>query len=204
MPAWGRWWRSCCRTSWCSCWCGRSSWRPGICSASRGASEQRAYGDDTFGHTRYLRRSFGGRDAAKGADAYASARQQWDSGNNPVALSPAVVVAYDRNTYTNTLLRKEGIDAEPWEKRRDNEVEAGRQVDAGDAGARHERAALADWGLGGGRVQTGQPRRVQPGQPSGCDLRGAAQIRGLRPRRGLASHGANPAGPDPHRTQDPA
>ena len=45
-----------------------------------------------------------------GGDAYASARQQWDSGNNLVALSPGVVVAYDRNTYTNTLLRKEGIE----------------------------------------------------------------------------------------------
>jgi arginine deiminase len=45
-----------------------------------------------------------------GGDAYASARQQWDSGNNLVALSPGVVVAYDRNTYTNTLLRREGIE----------------------------------------------------------------------------------------------
>jgi len=45
-----------------------------------------------------------------GGDAYASARQQWDSGNNLVALSPGVVMAYDRNTYTNTLLRKEGIE----------------------------------------------------------------------------------------------
>ena len=31
-------------------------------------------------------------------------RQQWDSGNNLVALEPGVVMAYDRNTYTNTLL----------------------------------------------------------------------------------------------------
>ena len=40
-----------------------------------------------------------------GGDAYAAARQQWDSGNNLVAPSPGVVVAYDRNIYTNTLLR---------------------------------------------------------------------------------------------------
>jgi arginine deiminase len=45
-----------------------------------------------------------------GGDAYATERQQWDSGNNYVALSPGVVVAYDRNTYSNTMLRKQGIE----------------------------------------------------------------------------------------------
>ena len=45
-----------------------------------------------------------------GGDAYAAERQQWDSGNNLVALSPGVVMAYDRNTYTNALLRKAGIE----------------------------------------------------------------------------------------------
>jgi len=45
-----------------------------------------------------------------GGDAYAAERQQWDSGNNVVALAPGVVVAYDRNTYTNTQLRKAGIE----------------------------------------------------------------------------------------------
>ncbi|MFE9747781.1 arginine deiminase [Saccharothrix saharensis] len=45
-----------------------------------------------------------------GGDAYASERGQWDSGNNLVALSPGVVIAYDRNTHTNSLLRKAGIE----------------------------------------------------------------------------------------------
>jgi arginine deiminase len=45
-----------------------------------------------------------------GGDVYASERQQWDSGNNLVALEPGVVVAYDRNTYTNSLLRKAGVE----------------------------------------------------------------------------------------------
>ncbi|QKW20949.1 arginine deiminase [Kitasatospora sp. NA04385] len=45
-----------------------------------------------------------------GGDVYASERQQWDSGNNAVALEPGVVVTYDRNTTTNTLLRKAGIE----------------------------------------------------------------------------------------------
>lgn len=45
-----------------------------------------------------------------GGDAYANERQQWDSGNNLVAAAPGVVFAYDRNTYTNSLLRKAGIE----------------------------------------------------------------------------------------------
>ena len=45
-----------------------------------------------------------------GGDSYATERQQWDSGNNYVALAPGVVIAYDRNTYSNTLLRKQGVE----------------------------------------------------------------------------------------------
>ena len=48
-----------------------------------------------------------------GGDAYAAERQQWDSGNNLVAVSPGVVFAYDRNTDTNALLRNEGIEVIP-------------------------------------------------------------------------------------------
>ena len=42
--------------------------------------------------------------------SYANERQQWDSGNNLVAAEPGVVFAYDRNTRTNSLLRKAGIE----------------------------------------------------------------------------------------------
>ena len=45
-----------------------------------------------------------------GGDVYQSERQQWDSGNNAVALEPGVVFTYDRNTLTNTLLRKAGVE----------------------------------------------------------------------------------------------
>lgn len=45
-----------------------------------------------------------------GGDIYASERQQWDSGNNVVALEPGVVIAYDRNTHTNALLRAAGVE----------------------------------------------------------------------------------------------
>ncbi|WP_030483234.1 arginine deiminase [Nocardioides aequoreus] len=45
-----------------------------------------------------------------GGDVYQSERQQWDSGNNAVALEPGVVFTYDRNTLTNSLLREAGIE----------------------------------------------------------------------------------------------
>jgi arginine deiminase len=45
-----------------------------------------------------------------GGDQFESEREQWDDGNNVVALEPGVVVAYERNTGTNTALRKAGIE----------------------------------------------------------------------------------------------
>jgi len=45
-----------------------------------------------------------------GGDAWQSQREQWDDGNNLLALAPGVVMAYDRNVYTNTLLRKAGVE----------------------------------------------------------------------------------------------
>jgi arginine deiminase len=45
-----------------------------------------------------------------GGDRYEQEREQWNDGNNVVALAPGVVVAYERNTFTNTKLRREGIE----------------------------------------------------------------------------------------------
>ena len=45
-----------------------------------------------------------------GGNVYEAEREQWDDGNNVVALEPGVVIAYDRNVHTNTLLRKAGVE----------------------------------------------------------------------------------------------
>jgi arginine deiminase len=47
---------------------------------------------------------------ATGGDSAEQEREQWDDGNNLVSLEPGVVIGYDRNVYTNTLLRKAGIE----------------------------------------------------------------------------------------------
>jgi arginine deiminase len=45
-----------------------------------------------------------------GGDTFEAEREQWDDGNNVVALEPGVVVGYERNTGTNTALRKAGVE----------------------------------------------------------------------------------------------
>jgi arginine deiminase len=45
-----------------------------------------------------------------GGDTYEAQREQWDDGNNVLAIAPGVVVAYERNVDTNTRLRRHGIE----------------------------------------------------------------------------------------------
>jgi arginine deiminase len=47
---------------------------------------------------------------ATGGDRYEAEREQWDDGNNVLAIAPGVVVAYERNVDTNTRLRRAGIE----------------------------------------------------------------------------------------------
>ena len=48
-----------------------------------------------------------------GGDEFEAERNQWDDGNNVVAIEPGVVVAYERNEATNAKLAKAGVDVRP-------------------------------------------------------------------------------------------
>ncbi len=43
-------------------------------------------------------------------DVRAAEREQWDDGNNYLAIAPGVIIGYDRNVTTNTMLRKHGVE----------------------------------------------------------------------------------------------
>jgi arginine deiminase len=43
-------------------------------------------------------------------DTRAAEREQWDDGTNFLAVAPGVVMGYERNVATNTMLRKHGIE----------------------------------------------------------------------------------------------
>ena len=48
-----------------------------------------------------------------GLDPVTAEREQWDDGNNTLALAPGVVVAYERNVETNARLEDSGIEVLP-------------------------------------------------------------------------------------------
>jgi arginine deiminase len=48
-----------------------------------------------------------------GLDPVTAEREQWDDGNNTLALAPGVVVAYERNIETNSRLEDAGIEVLP-------------------------------------------------------------------------------------------
>jgi arginine deiminase len=45
-----------------------------------------------------------------GLDPVTAEREQWDDGNNTLAIAPGVVVAYERNTVTNAALEAAGVE----------------------------------------------------------------------------------------------
>jgi arginine deiminase len=78
-----------------------------------GASEGRFHVTEEPGFLPAVADALGVRDlrvVETGGDSYQQEREQWDDGNNVVALEPGVVVAYERNTYTIAKMREAGIE----------------------------------------------------------------------------------------------
>src|SRR3954452_1866473 len=48
-----------------------------------------------------------------GGDEFEAERNQWDDGNNVVALSPGVIISYERNEAPNSKLAKAGVEVNP-------------------------------------------------------------------------------------------
>jgi arginine deiminase len=69
--------------------------------------------EETGGLLKAIRKALGLSDLTvitTGGDEFEAEREQWDDGNNLVAIEPGVVIAYERNTWTNTKLRKAGVE----------------------------------------------------------------------------------------------
>jgi arginine deiminase len=78
-----------------------------------GASEGRFHVTEEPGFLAAVADALGVKDlrvVETGGDAYQQEREQWDDGNNVVALEPGVVVAYERNTYTIAKMREAGVE----------------------------------------------------------------------------------------------
>ena len=88
---------------------GARTWaiRPGLSAEELVIEEQSKSLPDVMGHALGVGEM---RVIETGGDSFAVEREQWDDGNNLVALEPGVVIAYERNTGTNAALRKAGIE----------------------------------------------------------------------------------------------
>jgi arginine deiminase len=92
---------------------------PGVVEEMRAWTIERGFGADelviteqlhifdTIAHSLGLERI---RVLTTGGDNWEAEREQWDDGNNVLAVRPGVVIAYERNVDTNTKLRKAGIE----------------------------------------------------------------------------------------------
>jgi arginine deiminase len=81
--------------------------RPGESPADLVVEEQQGTLPEIMGRALGVERM---RVVETGGDAFEAEREQWDDGNNVVALEPGVIVAYERNVGTNTALRKAGVE----------------------------------------------------------------------------------------------
>ena len=95
-----------------------------------------------------------------GLDPVTAEREQWDDGNNTLALAPRVAVAYERNDETNARLEDAGIEVVRI---------AGSELGSGRGGPRCMSCPISREPLGGDRALSAGLRRsalVVPGGPN--------------------------------------
>ena len=94
-----------------------------------------------------------------GLDPVTAEREQWDDGNNTLAIAPRVAVAYERNVETNARLEEAGIDVV---------AIAGSELGSGRGGPRCMSCPIAAGPAltapGGGRIGRRRRGGICPGQ----------------------------------------
>ena len=88
----------------------RTQMRPFVVTPGRGRHLEVRASDELFAT---LARVLDGpriRTIETGGNEMLAAREQWDDGNNVLAVAPGVVVAYERNVDTNQRLRDDGVE----------------------------------------------------------------------------------------------
>ena len=81
-----------------------------------------------------------------GGDPIAASREQWNDGSNTLCVEPGKICVYARNTVTNDVLYKEGLDLL---------VVPSAELSRGRGGPLHEHALLARGPLRSSRTRTG-------------------------------------------------
>lgn len=102
-----------------------------------------------------------------GLDPVTAEREQWDDGNNTLALAPRLCVGYERNTETNAQLERAGIEVV---------AIAGSELGSGRGGPRCMSCPLLRAPLGGDAEQAAASSVASPYRAPRAGRKGAGPV----------------------------